>query len=583
MIEPTDDQDRPILLRPSRSVTETTHYQVPRHPAPIDLKLDSNEGAESKRNLFDELHITSLSINRYPSKRELTQELARHFKVDQKRILVTAGADDALDRACRAFLGSGRSLVYPKPSFEMIPRFVAWSQGDLIKVDWNQRFPIAEVISSIREDTTLITLVSPNNPTGAVVSKDELLSISAAAPQALILLDHAYVDFVDDATLDLTTVALTLPNVCVFRTFSKAWGLASARVGFVMGPELVIEWLTRVGNPYSVAGPSLLLAFTRFTRDQKEVERSVEQVKLERKELRELLRSLGIHTRRSHGNFIYMQTPKALWIRDALAGVGISVRAWPQHAELNNSLRVTCPGNSIDQNRLIQSLETALRPEAILFDLDGVIADVSESYRATIMETCATYGVSLTASEVAEVKGEGDANNDWIVSQRLLSRRGIQTSLSEVTKRFERIYQGDSTNPGLYQKEQMIPSFSLLSKLSQRLAIAIVTGRPKRDAEVFLTRFKLKELFSAVIVMEDAPLKPNPAPVKLALSQLGIERAWMIGDTVDDIRAARQSAVIPLGVIAPADPNPSLARSQLLAAGASRVLDQLDDLLELLP
>ena len=180
-------------------------------------------------------------------------------------------------------------------------------------------------------------------------------------------------------------------------------------------------------------------------------------------------------------------------------------------------------------------------------------------------------------------QGEGDANNDWIVSQRLLSHRGIETSLAEVTQRFEQIYQGDSRTPGLHQTERMIPSFSLLSELCQRLPSAIVTGRPRKDAEAFLTRFGLKELFSAVIVMEDAPLKPNPAPVKLALSRLNVKRAWMIGDTVDDVRAARQSAVIPLGVSAPADPAPNRARSQLLAAGAARVLVDLDDLLELLP
>ena len=104
-----------------------------------------------------------------------------------------------------------------------------------------------------------------------------------------------------------------------------------------MGPEIVIEWLTRVGNPYSVSGPSLLLALTRLTRDQTEVEQSIDQVKLERRELREALRTLGIHTESSQGKFYYMQTPNAMWIRDALAGLGISIRAWPQHPELGTS------------------------------------------------------------------------------------------------------------------------------------------------------------------------------------------------------------------------------------------------------
>lgn len=586
MTQLTYDRGQTALLRPAKSTRGASRYQVPRHPAPIDLKLDSNEGSAPDRSSVMTQALQEIPLNHYPQKRALTEALADRYDVNPRRVLVTAGADDALDRACRALLEPGRSMVYPRPSFEMIPRFVAWAQGELIEVEWRGGvFPLAEVISSVRENTTLIAVVSPNNPTGAVATRDDLFALSAAAPQALILVDHAYVEFVDDPELDLTSTALNLPNVCVFRTFSKAWGLAGARVGYVMGPEVVIEWMARVGNPYSVAAPSLALALTRLAQDQAEVERSVERVKAERSELRLALSKLGIETDPSQGNFVFLETSKALWIRDALAGLGISVRAWPDHPDLGQSLRVTCPSDDAQQARLLKALETALRPEALLFDLDGVIADVSESYRATIVATCATYDVSVTLEEIAELKGEGDANNDWVVSQRLLSRRGVEAPLEEVTERFERIYQGDAEGTdtsGLYLREQMIPSLKLMAELCQRLPAAIVTGRPRRDAEMFLNRFELADLFLAVITMEDARLKPDPEPVELALSKLGVERAWMIGDTVDDIRAARDAGVVPLGVLAPAEPAPDTARARLLSSGAARVLTRLEDLLELL-
>ena len=99
---------------------------------------------------------------------------------------------------------------------------------------------------------------------------------------------------------------------------------------------------------------------------------------------------------------------------------------------------------------------------------------------------------------------------------------------------------------------------------------------------MFLNRFELADLFIAVITMEDARLKPDPEPVELALSKLGVERAWMIGDTVDDVRAARDAGVVPLGVLAPAEPAPETARAQLLSSGAARVLTRLEDLSELL-
>ena len=369
-------------LRPTRAVTATSYYRVPRHPAPIDLKLDSNEGAApSERALTARAQLSADALNRYPKSEALTLEIARRFAVSSERVLVTAGADEALDRACRALLEPGRSMIFPRPSFEMIPRFVAWSGGELIEVSWaHAEFPLDEVLSHIDEDTALIAAVSPNNPTGAVVTQDQLTTLSAAAPHALILVDHAYVEFVDSPELDLTSTALSLPNVCVFRTFSKAWGVAGLRVGFVLGPAEVIGWLKRVGNPYSVAAPSLHFALDRLTSGSDEISRSVAQVQRERAQLNETLRGLGVRTSASQGNFVFAQTPRALWLRDALAGLGIGVRAWPDHPELSEALRITCPSDPSSCARVARALETALDPEALLFDLDGVLAEVSESY-----------------------------------------------------------------------------------------------------------------------------------------------------------------------------------------------------------
>jgi phosphoglycolate phosphatase-like HAD superfamily hydrolase len=112
--------------------------------------------------------------------------------------------------------------------------------------------------------------------------------------------------------------------------------------------------------------------------------------------------------------------------------------------------------------------------------------------------------------------------------------------------------------------------------------LAIVTGRPRAEAEWFLERTGIAPLFGTVVAMEDAPAKPDPAPVRLALERLGVRRAWMVGDTPDDMRAAAQAGVLPLGVVTPGD-EPSLAMAALLDAGAARVLGQLTDLLELLP
>ena len=238
--------------------------------------------------------------------------------------------------------------------------------------------------------------------------------------------------------------------------------------------------------------------------------------------------------------------------------------------------------------RLMKALLTALKPQAILFDLDGVIADVSESYRAAIIGTANSYGIEVGPEDIALIKAQGDANNDWRVTQSLLENKGLSVSLPEVTERFEALYQGTSSDSqytdelGLYLKESMIPSLDTLTQLCTGRKTAVVTGRPLKDALTFLNRFGLNDLFQELITMEDAPAKPSPDPVNLALARLGVERAWMLGDTVDDVRSARSAQVVPIGVLIPNEPDPILTRLSLQEAGAARVVETLTELMELL-
>jgi HAD superfamily hydrolase (TIGR01548 family) len=317
-----------------------------------------------------------------------------------------------------------------------------------------------------------------------------------------------------------------------------------------------------------------------LTGDTAFVDDHVARVRRERAELTSLLERLGQRPRRSEANFVLADFDDATWVADALAGLGIGVRRFPQRPGLSDSLRITCPGEADSFDRLSNALETALAPEALLFDVDGVLVDVSASYRETIVRTAASFGVRLSAKEIRRAKEEGDANNDWELTRRLLSRRGVDASLESVTRRFEAIYQGEGDRPGLRENERMIPSRPLLESLARRLPLALVTGRPREDADRFLDRFGLRDLFRAVVTMEDTPLKPDPAPVRLALRRLGVTRAWMVGDTPDDVRAARRAGVVPLGIPAPGEE--SGMDAALLSAGAACVLDSLDLMKEMI-
>jgi HAD superfamily hydrolase (TIGR01548 family) len=283
----------------------------------------------------------------------------------------------------------------------------------------------------------------------------------------------------------------------------------------------------------------------------------------------------------SQANFLLARCRTAAFVHDALATQGIAVRRFAGRPGLADALRITLPGAARPFARLRRALQLALAPQALLFDLDGVIADTVRSYDAAVIATAASFGVALAPGDLAAAREEGDANDDWRLTQRLLARRGAPASLAQVTARFEGLYQGTKSAPGLRRHETLAVARPLLAQLARRLPLAIVTGRPRADALRFLVRFRLVPLFAAVIPREQG-VKPSPAPVRAALRALRVERAWMAGDLPDDVTAARAAGCLALGVVPPRTPFERRAAA-LRRAGAAAVLPSLAALPELLP
>jgi histidinol-phosphate aminotransferase len=550
------------------------------HAGAIDLRLDANEGQPIIELPALLTSLNSGTMRRYPDSSGLRALLAAHWKVDGNRVLVTAGADDAIDRACRAFLGPGREIIAPSPTFEMIPRYALVAGARVVSPPWTGgAFPVDEVLAAVNSSIAMIAVVSPNNPTGAVATAADLRLLAEGAPNATLLVDLAYAEFADE---DLTQAALALPNAIVLRTFSKAFGLAGLRIGYAISGESNIRRLASVGAPYPVSSIGLAAARESLVAAPAQLPPKVARVLEERAKLIEFLRSLGASPLPSQGNFVLCNFPNAEWAWNALAGLGIAVRRFRDRPGLEHALRITCPGDSADFSRLLAALRSTLKPKALLLDIDGVIADVGSSYREAICQTAGSFGVQVTRADISAAKAEGNANNDWVLTKRLLDKAGIGTTLAEVTKRFESFYQGSDASPGLRENERLIPDRALLQRLAAKLPLAAVTGRPRADFERFLDRFDLRSIFSASVCMEDATAKPDPAPVLLALSRLGVSNAWMVGDTPDDILAARAAGVVPLGVLAPGDTNPRTAVA-LEGAGIARILSSLSALEDLIP
>jgi histidinol-phosphate aminotransferase len=569
-----------MSLKLSSLLSGLGKYSPPQPRASVDLRLDSNEGPMPPSWLLDEAAGAGTElIRRYPDAASLERRISAMIGVDPRQVVVTAGADDAIERAVRMVLAPGREIILPVPTFEMLEIYPKMTGCRIVEVPWLEGgFPVEAVLRAVNERTSLIAVVTPNNPTGLSATAADLDRLSRGAPDALLLVDLAYADF---AGTDLTLQAIGLPNAIVARSMSKAWGIAGLRVGFAAGRPEIIDWMRTMGHPYAVSSLSLRLAEAHLERGGAGVALFVERVKRERAALWSLLRDLGAEALPSDANFVLGRFRDAEWVREALLSLGIAVRIFPGRPLLDDCLRISLPGDDGVFARLVGALRTVLAPEAILFDIDDTMADVTESYRQATLATAGHFGHEATPADITAAKAAGNANNDWELTWRLVRSGGIDVSLAEVTERFEDLYQGRDGRPGLHERETLLADRGLFERLAARFKLGAVTGRPRRDAHHFLERQGIAGLFGTVVAMEDAPPKPDPASVRLAMERLGASRAWMVGDTPDDVRAAMGAGAVPIGVIAPAD-DPKIARPALVKAGAARILARLAEIEEIL-
>lgn len=542
-------------------------YLPPVFNAPIDLDLSRNEGRPTVTDIGLAPWEFAEATSRYPDTSRLTGLVAARHGVPVDRVLVTAGGDDAL---FRCFLATkGEPVVATNPSFEMIRRYAGQVGSPLIEVEWwDGDFPIEAFVETVAGDRGMAVIVSPNNPTGNVITPADLRKVAGVCP--LVVLDAAYVDFAEE---DLTRTALELENVVVVRTLSKAFGLPGLRVGYGLAAADVIRKLAAFGSPYSTSALSLALAARVLARGSETADTFVGRVASERAALFELLGELGASPLPSQANFVLATDIDPSWVVPAAASLGVGLRRFADRPELSRCVRIGLPGDEPRFGRLERTLRTVLAPEALLFDMDGVIADVRDSFRAAIVATANRFGVTVTEEDISAAKAAGNASDDWELTRVLCAAVGVDVPFETVRDWFERIYQGEPNVPGLKMRERLLVDRKLLESWAERLPLGIVTARPRKDAAEFLERFDIARYFTAVVTREDAPQKPDPAPVLLALERLGVSRAWMIGDTVDDLRAARDAEVVPIAVAVPGDDRTALA-------GAARVLDSIKELEE---
>ncbi len=187
----------------------------------------------------------------------------------------------------------------------------------------------------------------------------------------------------------------------------------------------------------------------------------------------------------------------------------------------------------------------------IVFDMDGVLAEVSESYRESIVQTVASYtGQRITRDLIQEYKNRGGWNNDWLLSQKIAADLGVEVDYGEIVDRFNEIFLGRNGD-GLIQRETWFPESGLLARLSERFGLAIFSGRRRYEADITLRRFASDVIFDPIVCADDVA-KDKPAPeglLAIRRMQPGRKLTY-VGDTVDDARAASAAGVPFIGIAA---------------------------------
>jgi len=325
------------------------------------IKLASNEYPVSPvPAAIEAIAAAAVEVNRYPdnSYHDLTGAIAEMYETTSEHVWVGAGSSDILNCTARATGGMDTSVVYATPSF-VLYRIVAVLAGSTyvevpLTDDWIH--DLTAMGQAVRDDTTMIIVCNPNNPTGTYVSDTELRAfVDSIDESILVVIDEAYAEFVSASDFSTCVdLALSRPNVIVSRTFSKIYGLAGLRVGYALGMPETLRELRKAQPPFIVNVAAVAGAIAALA-DQHEIEQRRITNAAQRKVLTDALDARGIRYAASQTNFVYLDLDvDAPGLGEALLHRGVIVRTLGDH------IRITV-GSAQENLRCVAALDEALR------------------------------------------------------------------------------------------------------------------------------------------------------------------------------------------------------------------------------
>jgi histidinol-phosphate aminotransferase len=300
------------LLR--ESVRQLPGYVAGRRSSsPATAPLASNESHEPPLpGVVAAIAEAAGRANRYPDMgcTALREAIAAATGTQPGQVTVGPGSVAVLQQLIAATCDAGDEVVFAWRSFEAYPILaaIAGAVGVRVPLRPDEGHDLAAMLAAVTDRTRLVLVCTPNNPTGVAVAADELIAFLDAVPPGIVVgIDEAYLEYGPDPSGRAGLALLArYPNVCLLRTFSKAWGLAGLRVGYGLAAEPLAEGLRRTAVPFGVSGPAQAAAVAALVQ-RPEVLRRAAAVVAERERMLTILRADGWSVPESAANFIWLR------------------------------------------------------------------------------------------------------------------------------------------------------------------------------------------------------------------------------------------------------------------------------------
>lgn len=293
-----------------KMIKKQLQNRIPYHSSFINdgIILNANESPyDLPKEVLDHMSdwAKSMPLNRYPDTDciKLVEAIARKYNIKPSNVISGVGSDQLIDCLFRTFVDTDDYVLVPTPSFSMYTEYGELSNAKIIYIPLNEDFSYN--LDNFKEkikNAKITFICTPNNPTGSSLTLEEIKYL-AKSTEGILAIDEAYGEFNDFTSIDLIK---EFNNVIVFKTFSKAYGLAGARIGYALGNEELIDAMNIVKPPYNVNSFSIEAAAFVISNTHL-YDEGIKEIKKERDILFNSLKELGVNVYPSKANFLWVE------------------------------------------------------------------------------------------------------------------------------------------------------------------------------------------------------------------------------------------------------------------------------------